>query len=364
MTTQGDGHTELRAWLLETERDGQILYWKGIGFDDEDWTPDANNTIKFFDAMSAGLALGMYVRAINRTLGSRARDDFLEAVHIREHEWPAGAEANAIPRRFEPVGSTARALVDAQANDEGLWFIAKYSTEAYLQKALRDLHAAVEGETPAAAATLAQGDGHTAGRTPFVRCSECDGAGVVAGPTFDTYEIGCGTPHGDHGEEPCPECNGTGRDHVGGFAVIVTQKMIDAGRTEFHRMESSVASAEFDDCLREAFKAMHDASTSKSNHALLKEAQQYVDHTTRCAIGEGNTCNCGFDEMYTCIHVAIDADNAAAPAPAMPAFEAMKDVVEEVSRQPCFMPGAEDMESGCCLSCRARAALAASGGGE
>ena len=35
-------------------------------------------------------------------------------------------------------------LVDEQAFDEGLWFIAEHATEAYLQNALRDLHASVE----------------------------------------------------------------------------------------------------------------------------------------------------------------------------------------------------------------------------
>ena len=35
-------------------------------------------------------------------------------------------------------------LVNAQAEDEGLWFIEEYAPEAYLQDALRKLHAAVE----------------------------------------------------------------------------------------------------------------------------------------------------------------------------------------------------------------------------
>lgn len=35
-------------------------------------------------------------------------------------------------------------IVDVQAEDEGLWFIAEYATEAYLQAALRRLHAAIE----------------------------------------------------------------------------------------------------------------------------------------------------------------------------------------------------------------------------
>ena len=47
-----------------------------------------------------------------------------------------------------------RRLVDEQAEDEGLWFVAETAAEAYLQQELRRLHAAVEGdalaETPEA----------------------------------------------------------------------------------------------------------------------------------------------------------------------------------------------------------------------
>lgn len=39
-----------------------------------------------------------------------------------------------------------RAVVDEQACDEGLWFLPQTITEAILQRALRRLHAAVEGE--------------------------------------------------------------------------------------------------------------------------------------------------------------------------------------------------------------------------
>lgn len=35
-------------------------------------------------------------------------------------------------------------LVEKQAEDEGLWFIPQTAPEAYLQQALRELHAAVE----------------------------------------------------------------------------------------------------------------------------------------------------------------------------------------------------------------------------
>ena len=37
-----------------------------------------------------------------------------------------------------------RQIIEDQANDESLWFEAHTITESYLQRALRDLHAAVE----------------------------------------------------------------------------------------------------------------------------------------------------------------------------------------------------------------------------
>lgn len=54
----------------------------------------------------------------------------------------------------------ARALVDEQADDEGLWFEAHYISEAILQQALRKLHEVIEGksqeECALAAATNSQ----------------------------------------------------------------------------------------------------------------------------------------------------------------------------------------------------------------
>lgn len=40
-----------------------------------------------------------------------------------------------------------RSLVDIQAEDEGLWFIAQTAPEAYLQQELRRLHRLVERNT-------------------------------------------------------------------------------------------------------------------------------------------------------------------------------------------------------------------------
>lgn len=43
-----------------------------------------------------------------------------------------------------PVTREARLLVAQQAEDEGLWFVAQYASEAYLQQALRELHSVIE----------------------------------------------------------------------------------------------------------------------------------------------------------------------------------------------------------------------------
>jgi hypothetical protein len=44
------------------------------------------------------------------------------------------------------MSSLVRRVVDEQANDEGLWFDAETAAEAYVQQALRRLHAAIEGD--------------------------------------------------------------------------------------------------------------------------------------------------------------------------------------------------------------------------
>jgi hypothetical protein len=40
-----------------------------------------------------------------------------------------------------------RALVDQQAEDDGLWFMAETASEAYLQQELRKLHECIEAAT-------------------------------------------------------------------------------------------------------------------------------------------------------------------------------------------------------------------------
>jgi hypothetical protein len=43
---------------------------------------------------------------------------------------------------------TIKAVVDEQANDDGLWFVPHTITEDILQRALRRLHAVIEDKSP------------------------------------------------------------------------------------------------------------------------------------------------------------------------------------------------------------------------
>lgn len=52
------------------------------------------------------------------------------------------------------MSNVIRALVDRQAEDEGLWFVAQTAAEAYLQQELRRLHAAIESEEATASEAI------------------------------------------------------------------------------------------------------------------------------------------------------------------------------------------------------------------
>jgi len=54
-------------------------------------------------------------------------------------------DCDLVPRHPSSPEPEAKRLVDAQAEDEGLWCRAETAMEAYVQQALRELHAAVEG---------------------------------------------------------------------------------------------------------------------------------------------------------------------------------------------------------------------------
>ena len=58
-----------------------------------------------------------------------------------------GREAhNRLAAAAERDAASIRSVVNEQAEDEGLWFVAETAAEAYLQQALRRLHAAVEAQ--------------------------------------------------------------------------------------------------------------------------------------------------------------------------------------------------------------------------
>lgn len=59
--------------------------------------------------------------------------------------------------------SNAQRMVDKQAEDGGLWFNANLAPEAYLQRALRELHAAVEADTAHRPETVSHDDLMAAG---------------------------------------------------------------------------------------------------------------------------------------------------------------------------------------------------------
>ena len=63
--------------------------------------------------------------------------------HITAH-WASLLEA-AIEQRVIAHPAKVRYAVDKQAEDPGLWSPARTSREAYLQAALRNLHATIEG---------------------------------------------------------------------------------------------------------------------------------------------------------------------------------------------------------------------------
>jgi hypothetical protein len=59
----------------------------------------------------------------------------------------------------EPTGEAPMDVVNEQAEDEGLWFVAQTMPEAYLQQELRRLHAAVEACGSGAPVQGSEGEG-------------------------------------------------------------------------------------------------------------------------------------------------------------------------------------------------------------
>jgi hypothetical protein len=58
------------------------------------------------------------------------------------------------------------------------------------------------------------------GATMFVPCDNCDGSGIIA-RRVTVYEHGCGVPHDDTDERPCPKCDGTGEREITGEPNVI-----------------------------------------------------------------------------------------------------------------------------------------------
>ena len=96
---------------------------------------------------------GWYARAdtsARPSQGEKVRN--LHGANIGELGLGSGQSSSEPP-------SLAQRKVDAQAKDGGLWFAANLAPEAYLQSALRELHAAVEADTAARSAIGDKDDG-------------------------------------------------------------------------------------------------------------------------------------------------------------------------------------------------------------
>ena len=79
--------------------------------------------------------------------GNKAGPAFSGSLHAGFKAPSSGSLPNTsgtVTPATPPAPDTPLQVVNRQAEDEGLWFIAQTAPEAYLQRALRELHAAIE----------------------------------------------------------------------------------------------------------------------------------------------------------------------------------------------------------------------------
>ena len=75
----------------------------------------------------------------------RMRDLTNKVMGAREYEiQDLLRESSDLLQQYGDALVRLRTTVDAQAEDEGLWFVAETAAEAYLQQELRKLHAQIE----------------------------------------------------------------------------------------------------------------------------------------------------------------------------------------------------------------------------
>lgn len=111
-------------------------------------------------------------------------DDWISAMAKAYAAMLAAAPPAQAP---QPVAKEIRAIVDRQAEDDGLWFQAQTAPEAYLQAALRVLHAAIEAAPPAQIAEQADA------RDAELRRERDEALQALADLSFECYGVFCTT---------------------------------------------------------------------------------------------------------------------------------------------------------------------------
>jgi len=73
---------------------------------------------------------------------------------FHEDHWARCSEAQAELERKVAAYDATLACANKQAENEGLWFVARTAAEAYLQQELRRLHAVIEQDAEQALTSL------------------------------------------------------------------------------------------------------------------------------------------------------------------------------------------------------------------
>lgn len=129
---------ELEAALADAEKDAARYRWLRENarlFCDWNLQPESKGNVSFDGSGRVSVPVASIVDS------PRVQEQVRDVRAIEESQI-----AKKLIAASRSAMAVARMIVGEQAEDEGLWFDAQTTPEAYLQQALRRLHAAVEGE--------------------------------------------------------------------------------------------------------------------------------------------------------------------------------------------------------------------------
>lgn len=137
---------------------------------------------------------------------TRERDRAQATADAHVAGWTKQCEANNViarERNAYKAGLTAmEAEVNEQAEDECLWCIPGTIVEDHMQRALRRLHAAIEGQSPDECAREALAALPAEAKEP---CEVCGDTGMKPGRRYETA-----TTNVQEAAQPCPRCQPKG----------------------------------------------------------------------------------------------------------------------------------------------------------